>query len=132
MIYKLIRDESTKLPIRVLCMLTGVSRCSFYRFFSPTSERRGKTEGFDMEIRDRIQRICLDMSSYGYCRVTKALQRIGYSVNHKRVLRLMREDNLLCVRRKRFIRTTDSRHGLRIYPILAGKMTISPVSISYG
>lgn len=128
MIYGLTRDESTRVPVKVLCMLTGVSRSGFYRFLSSASKRSGKRVGFDMEMRDMIQHICLDMSSYGYRRVTKALQRIGYNVNHKRVLRLMGEDNLLCVRRKRFIRTTDSQHGLRIYPNLAGKMTITGIN----
>lgn len=73
----------------------------------------------DVEMRDQIQRIALKRSVYGYRRITAQLRRDGLRVNHKRVLRLMREDNLLCLRRKSFLVTTDSEHGLPVYPNLA-------------
>src|SRR5438105_13618520 len=72
-----------------------------------------------MELRSQIQRIALRWPAYGYRRVQAELQRQGWAVNHKRVLRLMRADNLLCLRRRKFILTTDSKHGLGIYPNLA-------------
>lgn len=70
----------------------------------------------DAVLRDHLQRIALQWPAYGYRRITHELHRLGVEANHKRVLRLMREDNLLCLRKKRFIRTTDSRHSLTRYP----------------
>jgi putative transposase len=66
-----------------------------------------------------IQKIAIGMPSYGYRRVCAELKRRKQPVNHKRVLRIMREDNLLCLRRRAFVRTTDSGHGFRVYPNLA-------------
>lgn len=77
-----------------------------------------------MELRDAIQKIAVDMPVYGYRRITAALRREGRVVNRKHVLRLMREDNLLCLRKRAFIHTTDSEHDLKIYPNLAGKMQV--------
>ena len=67
-----------------------------------------------------MQQIALEFPSYGYRRITMELNRRGFPVNHKRVLRLMRADHLLCLRRKAFLVTTDSRHNLPVYPNLAG------------
>jgi len=72
-----------------------------------------------MELRDAIQMIAVEMPAYGYRRITAELRRGDRAVNHKRVLRLMREDNLLCLRRRAFVRTTDSDHKLPVYPNLA-------------
>src|SRR6185437_275940 len=73
----------------------------------------------EMELRDEMQKIALESPSYGYRRITAELRRRNFDVNHKRVLRMMREDNLLCVRRRAFVATTDSRHDLPVYPNLA-------------
>lgn len=73
----------------------------------------------DIELRDHIQRVALARSVYGYRRIVKELKRDGVVANHKRVLRIMREDNLLCLRKHRFIVTTDSEHGHPVYPNLA-------------
>jgi transposase InsO family protein len=81
-----------------------------------------------MEIRDAMQKIALEWPAYGYRRITVEIQRQGFSINHKRVLRMMREDNLLCVRRRSFVVTTDSRHNLRIYPNLAAKFTPTAIN----
>lgn len=78
-----------------------------------------------MELRDAIQKQALQMPAYGYRRVTAALQRLGWIVNHKRVLRLMRADNLLCLRKRAFVPTTDSDHELRIYPNLAPELKVT-------
>ena len=75
-----------------------------------------------MELRDQMQKIALESPAYGYRRITAELRRRGFEVNHKRVLRMMREDNLLCVRRRAFVVTTDSRHNLPVYPNLARGM----------
>jgi len=77
-----------------------------------------------MELRDAIQKLAVEMPAYGYRRITAALRRGGWVVNHKRVLRLMRADNLLCLRRRAFVRTTDSNHRLRVYPNLARDMRV--------
>jgi putative transposase len=78
-----------------------------------------------MELRDAIQKIALEMPAYGYRRVTAELRRQGRVVNHKRVLRIMREDNLLCLRRRKFVVTTDSNHKLRVYPNLARDLKVT-------
>jgi putative transposase len=71
-----------------------------------------------VELRDAIERVVLEFAGYGYRRVTAALRREGWSVNHKRVLRIMREESLLCQLRRRFVPTTDSVHALGRYPNL--------------
>jgi putative transposase len=111
------------LPIDRMCALASVSRRGFYRF-----DPEAKPAERDMDLRDAIQRIALEMPSYGRPRITAELRRRGWTVNPKRVQRIMREDNLLCLRRRKFILTTDSRHGLPIYPNLAGKMTLTHVN----
>ena len=82
----------------------------------------------DMDLRDAIQRIALEWPSYGRPRITAELRHRGWRVNPKRVYRLMREDNLLCVRRRKFIVTTDSNHGRRIYPNLARDMILTAIN----
>lgn len=104
--------------------LGRVSRSSFYRFDAngePAADR-------DMELRDAIQRIALEWPCYGRPRLTHELRRQGWTVNPKRVYRLMREDNLLCVRRRKFLVTTDSNHGRRIYPNLARERVLTGVN----
>ena len=100
-----------------MCRATDVSRAGYYRFLKPVAE---KAE--EMKLRDAIQKQAVAMPAYGYRRITAALQRAGWEVNHKRVLRLMRADNLLCLRKRAFVRTTDSDHDLRIYPNLAREL----------
>ena len=80
-----------------------------------------------MDLRDAIHRIALEWPSYGRPRITKELRRQGWRVNHKRVRRLLREDNLLCLRKRKFVVTTDSHHGRKIYPNLAARMTLTGI-----
>src|SRR4051812_44438122 len=115
--------SSAELPIEHMCALAGVSRRGFYRF-DPEAQPAER----DMELRDAIQRIALEMPSYGRPRITAELRRRGWVVNAKRVHRIMREDNLLCLRRRRSILTTDSRHAFGIYPNLAGEMKLTNVN----
>jgi putative transposase len=103
-----------------MCALAKVSRAGFYRF--PTARSGGDAE---VELRDAMQRIALEFPSYGWPRMTEELKRRGWAANHKRVYRLMREDNLLCLRRRKFVATTDSAHTLPVYPNLAGAMTLT-------
>lgn len=99
-----------------MCEAVQVSRAGYYRYVD-----RPKGDG-DVELRDKIQKIAIEMPNYGYRRVCAELKRCKQTANHKRVLRIMREDNLLCLRRRKFVRTTDSGHGFKVYPNLAKKM----------
>ena len=103
-----------------MCTLARVSRAGFYRL--PPDPPRPDP---DLELRDALQRIALEFPSYGWPRMTAELQRRGWAVNHKRVYRLMREDNLLCLRRRKFVVTTDSAHGLPVYPNLARTLVVT-------
>jgi len=104
-----------------LCRLSDVSRASYYRHWQASAPRREETA-----LRDRVQRLALANRHYGYRRIGALLRREGWQANHKRVLRLMREDNLLCLRRKAFApATTDSRHGWRVVPNLARGMMLT-------
>jgi putative transposase len=103
-----------------MCALAGVSRAGFYRF---PSEPAGLDH--DVELRDVLQRVALEFPSYGWPRMTRELRRRGWAVNHKRVYRLMREDNLLCLRKRKFVVTTNSDHDLPIYPNLAGVVSLT-------
>jgi len=108
------------LTIERMVELGRVSRSGFYRFQDgkPGPDR-------DMELRDAIQKIAVEWPSYGRPRMTKELRRRGWLVNPKRVRRLMREDNLLCVRKRKFVVTTDSNHGRKIYPNLGRSMIVT-------
>jgi putative transposase len=98
-----------------MCRLAGVSRAGYYRHWAASAPRQEETA-----IRDAVQRTALANRHYGYRRIAKELGRDGLVVNHKRVLRLMRKDNLLCLRRRPFVPiTTDSRHEWRVVPNLA-------------
>ena len=105
------------------CQLAQVSRAGFYRHYTEHEPRQA-----DVEVRDLIQRIVLENRCYGYRRVTAELGRRGVVVNHKRVSRLMRLDNLLAVRQQRFVFTTDSRHTYAVYPNLAARLVPTAVN----
>lgn len=107
--------------IQRMTELGRVSRSSFYRF----GTRPKRLVDSDMDLRDAIQRIAVSMPSYGRRRITAELRRRGWKVNPKRVYRLMREDNLLCVRRRKFVVTTESNHGQKVYPNRARQMVVT-------
>jgi transposase InsO family protein len=93
-----------------MCEAADVSRAGFYRRQEPTTQDR------DIDLRDEIQKIALEFPCYGRRRITAELKRRGWEVNHKRVHRIMREDNLLCLRRRKFVVTTNSNHP---HPVLS-------------
>ena len=103
--------------------MSGLSRASYYRWLA-----RPPGDAVEMELRAALQRIALAFPAYSYRRITAELKRRGFAVNHKRVLRLLREDHLLCLRHKSFRVTTDSRQALTVYPNLAPAMTPSAVN----
>jgi len=110
-----------QLGIERLCGLAGVSRAGYYRQWQESAPRREETA-----LRDAIQRLALANPRYGYRRIAALLGREGWQANHKRVLRLMREDNLLCLRERPFVpRTTDSQHGWRVVSNLARGMELT-------
>jgi transposase InsO family protein len=111
------------LTIERMVELGRVSRSGFYRF----NGNAKPSLGTDMDLRDAIQRIALQWPSYGRPRITAELRRQGWTVNPKRVYRILREDNLLCVRKRKFVLTTDSNHDRKIYPNLAGQMVLTSV-----
>jgi len=109
------------LNIERMCQLAQVSRAGFYRFL-----RRREPSEEQMEVRAAIQEIALaHRRRYGYRRVTAELRRAGMRVNHKRVARLMREDNLLALRKRKFVITTESRHQLAVYFNLAAQLEVT-------
>jgi putative transposase len=102
------------------CELARISRAGFYRQWAERAPRQLETS-----LRDAMQRTALANRCYGYRRVTAALQLQGWEVNHQRIARMLREDNLLSLRRRAFVATTDSRHGYTIYPNLARNMVLT-------
>ncbi len=110
----------TRLAVRTMCETAEVSRAGFYRF-----RMGGKPLRPDLDLRDEIQKIALEWPSYGSRRIAAELKQRGWEVNRKRVQRLMREDNLLCVQKRQFVVTTDSAHGLAVYPNLASSMELT-------
>lgn len=109
--------------MNAMCQMTGISRAGFYRSRVPR-----QATPVEMEIRDAMQNVALEWPAYGYRRITIELENRGFLINHKRVLRMMREDNLLCVRRKKFVITTDSRHNLPVYPNVAAQIVPTAVN----
>ena len=108
-----VREEHPEISIERLCSLMGVSRSWYYQ--RPSA---GEKVRKDVALRDAIEHIVLEFPGYGYRRVTAALRRAGWTVNHKRVLRIMREESLLCQLKRRFVPTTDSAHSFGVYPNL--------------
>ena len=112
-----------EIGIEGMCRLARVSRAGYYRHWQASAPKREETS-----LRDVLQRLALANRHYGYRRISALLSREGWRANHKRVLRLMREDNLLCLRGRPFVpQTTDSRHGWRVEPNLARGMELSGV-----
>jgi putative transposase len=107
--------------VTALCAMTGLNRAGYYRLRLPR-----QSVPVEMELRDEMQKIALESPSYRL--ITAELRRRNFDVNHKRVLRMLRQDNLLCVRRRAFVTITDSRHGLPVYPNLARGMEVTAVN----
>jgi len=112
------------LSIERMCQLVPVSRRSFYRSLK---EQRPAEEV--TEVRSVIQQIALEhRRRYGYRRITAELRRRGMQVNHKRVVRIMRKDNLLALQPKCFKVTTNSNHKFEIYLNLAARMKLTGIN----
>jgi putative transposase len=111
------------LSVERMARLRHISRASFYRF----DENAVPGCDAEMELRDAAQGIALQWSSYGRPRITAELRRRGWTVNPKRVYRILHEDNLLCMRKRKFVVTTDSNHGRKVYPNLAHDTLLTDV-----
>ena len=115
------QQAKDRAAVKGLCRTLSIGRSSYYR------GRHGRPDP-DLELRDRIHKLSLSWPAYGYRPMTKALQRMGYVVNHKRVLRLMREDNLLALRRRAFVSTTDSNHDRAVYANLVPGLAVTGIN----
>jgi putative transposase len=112
------------LGVERMCQLAGVSRASYYRHWEVVAPDEA-----EMAVRASIQEVVLThRRRYGYRRVAVDLRRQGLAVNHKRVLRIMREDNLLAIRYRKYILTTNSQHDCPVYLNLAARMTVTAVN----
>jgi putative transposase len=109
--------------VKSLCASARLSRAGYYRCL-----RKPEPKPETIRLRDQMQKIALSFPSYGYRRITEELVRRGYPVNHKRILRLMRQDNLLCLRKKSFLRTTDSAHPFPVFANVAATLTTTAVN----
>jgi putative transposase len=121
-------QQQPERAISRLCEVLEISRSWYYE-----KQSRPQPGEADVELRDAIEQIILDFPGYGYRRVTHALKRVGWQVNHKRVLRIMRhkrvlrimrEECLLCQLKRQFIPTTDSQHRYAVYPNLVKGLTV--------
>ncbi len=113
--------DCPQLSLRRLCALLGVSRAWYYA--RQQEDLAAQAEA--TRLRDAIERLVLASPGYGYRRVTVALQRDGWAVNRKRVLRIMHQEAPLCQLRRRFVVTTDATHGLPTYPNLLSGLAIT-------
>ena len=115
--FKLIQHTDDDLTIQERCRLSGVPRSSYYR-------QHNLQRQID-PVEQQVHQVCREHPRYGYRRVTKELCRRGAQANHKRVLALMRKGNILCRIKRRFVHTTDSQHGLPIYPNVARSLVVT-------
>lgn len=113
-----VREQMPGVSVRTLCRWLGVNRRWYYQ-----RRKQVKQEEREMSLRKAMEEVILSFPGYGYRRVTHALVRAGWKVNHKRVLRIMREQAWLCHRKRQTTHTTDSRHRYRRYPNLVAGQT---------
>jgi len=115
----------TELSVAQMCTLSDFSRAGYYRSLKPAAKQTQE----DLKLRDAMHRIALDWPAYGSRRMTRELSKlVGRKVNRKRVQRLMREDNLLCLTKRKFVVTTDSAHPLTIYQNLPPSMEVTGIN----
>jgi transposase InsO family protein len=122
----LIDEYSQHLPIKRMCELLNISRDAYYNW--NLSKDLPKTDSNDFALVKQIEEVVLEFPGYGYRRVTAQLKREDKQVNHKKILRIMRENNLTMKKKCRHFRTTDSSHGLPIYPNLAKEIILSGIN----
>lgn len=112
--------NNAEIPVRKACLGLGISKSGYYK-----RRRQGPPQDLNIAVRNTIQKIALEYPYYGYRRITAEMRRHGRQINHKRILRIMREDNLLCIRKKFKPMTTNSNHGLQVFPNLARDIDVT-------
>jgi putative transposase len=117
-------STGTELSVAQMCTLSNFSRAGYYRSLKPGP---GPAPD-DLKLRDAMHRIALAWPAYGSRRMAHELRKQKWKVNRKRIQRLMREDNLLCLARRKFVVTTDSAHPLPVYPNLPPKMELTGIN----
>ncbi len=120
-------EANCALTIRQMCRLAEITRAQFYRH-RHQHHQAARVAETDTELQRAVKAVAIEMPAYGYRRVTAQLRRDGRRINGKKVLRSMRQQNLLCKRRRRFCRTTDSQHAHRVYPNLAREMKVADIN----
>jgi len=123
----IISDSLDSVSVNRAAELLEVSRSGFYKWFQ-RSIRPDSGPNIEIQIREEIQNIVIEFPGYGYRRVTIELQNRDYSVKEKIVRKFMKEDNLLCVKRRFRLQTTDSNHGEKIYPNLARDLKVTGIN----
>lgn len=123
MIYQSISQNNGSLPVSEACRLLSISRNAYYHYL-----KTDKTDEFETILRDEIEKIIMEFAGYGYRRVTPELKRRGYVVNHKKVLRIMRQNSLLCQLKRAFKSITDSDHPYPSYPNLAKGLILTDIN----
>lgn len=122
---RLLSLHRSHIPLKRLALLSCAVRGSYYRRLKKSTGVLPHPRGNERTVVATLHRICAQETGYGYRRVTVCLQQQGYKINHKHVLRLMRQERLLWRPRRRFkVATTDSRHMLRVYPNLLETLLI--------
>lgn len=121
------QSSDLQLSISMSCLALEVSRSGYCKWLNQDQTVTYEDSEI-MDLRDQIQDIALEFPGYGYRRITAELRNRGYSINHKRVLRLMRQDNLLCLKKRFKPVTTDSSHGLPVYPNLLKSTRITGIN----
>jgi len=125
--FMIISDSFDSIPVNRAAELLEVSRSGFYKWFQ-RSMMPNSGPNLDIQIREEIQNIVIEFPGYGYRRVTIELQNRDYSVKEKIVRKFMKEDNLLCVKRRFRLQTTDSNHREKIYPNLARDLKVTGIN----
>jgi len=110
--------ESEGVTVTNLCRTLGVSRSGYYGYLESKNNMAKIKKEKEEIVKNQIEQIVLKFPRYGYRRITRELIRRGFNINHKPVLRIMGENDLLCKHKKKFVVTTDSNHDLKIYPNL--------------
>ena len=127
-VYEQIRQvdgQQGELTVERMCTLAALSRASYYRYCGP----QPADDEEESRLRDDMQRIALANRYHRYRRITHALRAQGWEITHKRLARLMRLDNLLAIRKRRFAPvTTDSKHDLEVSINVARRLTPTAIN----
>lgn len=123
----IISDSLDSISVKKAAELLDVSKSGFYKWFQ-RSISSDNDQNLEIRVKEEIQNIVIEFTGYGYRRVTIELQNRGYSVKEKIVRKFMKEDNLLCVKKRFRLRTTDSNHGEKIYPNLVKNLKVTGIN----